>query len=233
MIYVTSDLHGCNPTEFKNFLEYAGFGDSDFLFVLGDVIDRGQYGAELLLWLTEMPNAQLILGNHEALMLACAFVFEEVTNESLDRLSAEQLMLVESWIENGGSATLSGLRRLLKKDPELVIGIIDYLQDCPLYELVQANGREFILVHAGLGNFSSNRALDEYELEELTMVRPSLDDHYFADATVVFGHTPTGYYGKEHEGKALHTPTWICIDTGAAMGKTPMLLRLDDMKEFY
>lgn len=180
-----------------------------------------------------MPNGQLILGNHEALMLACAFVFEEVTNESLDRLSAEQLMLVESWIENGGSSTLSGLRRLLKKDPELVMGIIDYLQDCPLYELVQANGREFILVHAGLGNFSSNRSLDEYELEELTMVRPSLDDHYFADATVVFGHTPTGYYGKEHEGKALHTPTWICIDTGAAMGKTPMLLRLDDMKEFY
>jgi serine/threonine protein phosphatase 1 len=70
MIYVTSDLHGISPASFRQMLRSADFGEEDFLYVLGDVIDRGEYGAELLLELTQMPNAQLLLGNHEALLLA-------------------------------------------------------------------------------------------------------------------------------------------------------------------
>jgi hypothetical protein len=31
----------------------------------------------------------------------------------------------------------------------------------------------------------------------------------------------------------LQTDTWINIDTGAGSGMAPMLLRLDDMQEFY
>ena len=49
---------------------------------------------------------------------------------------------------------------------------------------------------------------------------------------LILGHTPVSYLGGE-DGKALHTDTWICIDTGAAMGKSPMLLCLDTMEEFY
>lgn len=232
MVYVTSDLHGCNLAEFQSLLKKAGFSEKDFLFILGDVIDRGPFGVEWLLWLLEQTNVQLILGNHEALMLACSFLFEEVTEESLDRLTAEQLMLVESWIENGGSCTMSALRKLLKNDPESVRSIVDYLEDAPLYDTVQVNGRDFILVHAGLGNFDPERSLEEYESDELLLTRPSLETRYCDDATVIFGHTPVSYLGGE-DGKALHTDTWVCIDTGAAMGKTPMLLCLDTMEEFY
>lgn len=231
MVYVTSDLHGCNPAEFRQLLKKAGFTDDDFLFILGDVIDRGPHGVQWLRWLLEQTNVQLVLGNHEALMLACAFLFEEVTEESLDRLTAEQLMLVESWIENGGSSTMTELRKLLKTDPECVQSIVDYLEDAPLYETVTVNGRDFVLVHAGLGNFDPDRALDAYEPEELLMVRPALTDTYYCDATVIFGHTPCACYGSDD--RAVHTDTWICIDTGAAMGRSPMLLRLDDMAEFY
>lgn len=49
----------------------------------------------------------------------------------------------------------------------------------------------------------------------------------------VFGHTPTIYYGEEYEGKAVVTDTWIDIDTGTSCRFSPMLLRLDDLKEFY
>lgn len=233
MIYVTSDLHGCSVELFHQLLEKAGFQEEDFLYVLGDVIDRGEYGAELLLELTQMPNAQLILGNHEALMLACDFLFEEVTEESVGRLNREQFMLLESWLENGGGSTLDGLRRMLRLDPELVEGILEYLRDAPLYEWVDAGERSYILVHAGLGNFEPDKSLDEYDLEELTMDRPDLTDRYFEDATVIFGHTPTEYYGTEHQGRMLRTDTWLCIDTGAARGNTPMLLRLEDEQEFY
>lgn len=233
MTYVTSDLHGISPELFRQMLDKAGFGEEDFLFVLGDVIDRGTHGAQLLLELTQMPNAQLILGNHELLMLACEFLFEEATEENLNGLKPEQFMLLESWLENGGGPTINGLRTLFHRDPELVEGILDYLRDAPLYEWVDVGKKSYILVHAGLGHFDPDKSLDEYDPQELTMDRPELTDRYFEDATVIFGHTPTEFFAPEYRGRMVRTDTWLCIDTGAAMGNMPMILRLEDEKAFY
>ena len=91
MIYVTSDLHGISLEKLKALLDKAGFSDNDFLFVLGDVIDRGEHGAELLRWLSLCPNAELLLGNHEAMMLSCGFLFEEITEDSLSNLSGDNI----------------------------------------------------------------------------------------------------------------------------------------------
>ncbi|MBQ1234467.1 MAG: calcineurin, partial [Oscillospiraceae bacterium] len=63
--------------------------------------------------------------------------------------------------------------------------------------------------------------------------RPSLNDRYFADKTVIFGHTPSHYFGSEYQGRAVKTDTWLCIDTGAAGGGSPMLYCLDNQKEYY
>lgn len=233
MIYVTSDLHGCPPETLERLLRKASFTPEDFLFVLGDVIDRGKHGADLLLWLTQQSNVQLILGNHEALLLSCAFLFEEVTEESLERLTSEQFALAENWLRNGGAPTMAGLRRLLKTDPELLEGILDYLQDAPLFESLRVNGRSFILTHSGLGNFRPDKQLSDYTAEELLFTRPDPDTRYYADATVILGHTPTLSYGEEYRGRALKARDFICIDTGAALGENPMLLRLEDLREFY
>ena len=214
-------------------LDRAGFTGDDFLFVLGDVIDRGEYGAELLLWLTEQPNVQLILGNHEAMLASCSFLFEEVTEKSLAKLTVDQMRLLETWVDNGALPTIAGLRKILRQDALLVEGILDYLQDAPLYECVEAGGNRFILVHSGLGNFHPNRPLDKYMPDELLWERPTPDTVYFPDATVIFGHTPTEFFGEQYRGRAIKTESWICIDTGAAMGNSPMILRLDDGKEFY
>jgi serine/threonine protein phosphatase 1 len=40
MIYVISDLHGYPIEKLKKLLEKANFGEDDFLYILGDVIDR-------------------------------------------------------------------------------------------------------------------------------------------------------------------------------------------------
>ena len=233
MVYVTSDLHGIPLSRFQQLLKAARFSENDFLFVLGDVIDRGEHGVELLLWLSGQPNAQLILGNHEAMMRACEFLFQEVTEESLEALTVDNLALMGTWLDNGGGSTINAMKKLTKNAPDLAEGIWDYLQDAPLYDTVQAGGQNFILTHAGLGNFRPGRALEDYSPEELLMHRPGLGDRYDSNATVIFGHTPTLLYGPEHTGKALRTDTWINIDTGAAAGGNPMLLRLDDGKEFY
>jgi hypothetical protein len=64
MIFVTSDLHGYPLKCFQKLLMDAGFTDDDELYVLGDVIDRhGDGGVETLLWMMDMPNITLLLGN--------------------------------------------------------------------------------------------------------------------------------------------------------------------------
>jgi serine/threonine protein phosphatase 1 len=65
MTYVISDVHGYSIEKLKILLEKAGFCEDDFLYILGDVIDRnGDGGVAILRWLLSRPNVQLILGNH-------------------------------------------------------------------------------------------------------------------------------------------------------------------------
>ena len=233
MIYVTSDLHGYPLNLFLDRLHTAEFRGDDFLFVLGDVIDRGEHGAELLRWMADQPNVQLILGNHEAMLLSCAFLFESVTNESLSKLDVEKMNIFNTWFSNGATSTLTGLRKILKDEPDVLEGILVYLYDAPLYETVDVGNKKYILVHAGLENFHPSRPLSSYTPDELLWARPTMDTQYFEDAVVIFGHTPTEFFGKQYRGKAIKTKSWICIDTGSAVGNKPMLLRLDDMREFY
>lgn len=233
MVYVTSDLHGCGVEVLETLLKQADFGEEDYLFVLGDVIDRGEYGAELLLWLTEQTNVQLILGNHEAMLLACRFLFDEVTEEALDALTGEKLKTVNLWLRNGGGTTLKGLEKLMRQSPELLEGIWDYLEDAPLYETLEVGGRKFLLVHSGLDNYEKGKPIGEYQPHDLLWARPNTDTRYEEDAIVIFGHTPTEFFGPQYKGRWLRGHRWVCIDTGAACGGTPMLMRLDDGKAFY
>ena len=62
MTYVISDLHGYPLEKLKTLLKKAKFSGNDFLYILGDVIDRnGDGGVKMLCWLLEQPNVQLIL----------------------------------------------------------------------------------------------------------------------------------------------------------------------------
>lgn len=233
MIYVTADLHGYPFSAFQSLLEKAAFGEDDFLFILGDVIDRGEDGVEYLKWLLQQPNAQLLLGNHEAMLLSCDFLFQEVTEESVDALTADKLRLLSTWQQNGADPTLRALRKLNREDPDTLADILDYLRDAPLYEAVSAGARDFLLVHSGLGGFAPEKRMRDYTPEELLWHRPDPEDRYFDDVITVLGHTPTGYYSPEYRGRMLQTDTWLDIDTGAGSGLAPMLLRLDDLQPFY
>ncbi len=234
MIYVTSDLHGYPLDSFMRLLDKARFSDADDLIVLGDVIDRnGDGGIETLLWMTGQVNVRMILGNHEAMLLRCRFLFEAITGESLSRLDQDRARYTAVWMRNGAEATLKGWKRLYTKDPESAEGILEYLEEAPLYEAVRVSGREYWLTHAGLGNFAPDKGLEDYAPDELLWTRPPLTERYHESIVTIFGHTPTRYYGPQYEDRMLRTPTWIDIDTGAAGGRHPMLLRLGDEEPFY
>ena len=233
-VYVTSDLHGLPLKDLKKLLDSVNFNDNDWLYILGDVIDRqNDGGIEVLKWLLNQPNAQLILGNHEAMLLSCDFVFNEITEENILGFTPDKMELLMNYTQNGGDVTLKSLRELMKDDPETVVDILDYLREAPIYETVSVGSNDFLLIHSGLDNFDKNKKIADYTTDELIWAWPELDDEYFDDIITVFGHTPTMSYDHANKGKILKTKTWIDIDVGVPYGNPPALLRLDDLKEFY
>lgn len=233
-IYVTSDLHGLPLSELKRLLDSVNFNNTDWLFILGDVIDRqNDGGVEILKWLLEQPNAQLILGNHEAMLLSCDFVFDKITDEIIGNLTKEKMELLMNYTQNGGDITLKALRSLMQSEPDTVANILDYLHEAPIYETVSVGDKEFLLVHSGLDNFSKDKKITDYTVDELIWAWPELNDEYYDDIITVFGHTPTLSYDHANKGGILKTKTWIDIDVGVPYGNPPALLRLDDLQEFY
>lgn len=230
MVFVTSDLHGYPLKKFKSLLDTAGFSDCDLCYILGDVIDRGADGIELLQWIMTQSNVELILGNHEEMLLSCEFLFDEITEDTFTTLNSGDILAMEAWLTNGGRQTLNKLRECTFEDRSR---ILKYLKNCPLYRTVNVDGKEFVLVHSGLGGFRLNKRMETYAPDELLWTRPKLTDEYYHDKTVVFGHTPTHYLCADNYGKTLITPTWINIDTGSGCGNAPMILRLNDMHQTY
>lgn len=235
MTYVISDLHGVSLEDFRGLLSRAGFGEGDVLYVLGDVIDRGDHGIELLCYMASQDNIRFILGNHESLMLNCLFLFtgEKMTEAGELELSEDDVMHLYNWLGNGGRPSLEAFAELIQKDAKEALKVLNYIRKAPLYAQIEVDGRKFVLVHGGLDNFSPDRPLKDYKPEELVWARPDLATKYYDDVTVIFGHTPTLFYGEEYRGRPVYTDTWICIDVGAAAKLPPLLLRLDDMREFY
>lgn len=234
MIYLTSDLHGklqCLLT----LLDKAHFfeREDNWLYILGDVIDRNlQGGVDILKWLLLQPNVQLLLGNHEQMLLSNRWLFEEVTDQSLNAFSADHLRLLNAWKENGAQCTMDALS---KESPQTRADILEYLEDCPLAESVVVNDKAYLLVHGGLGNFSEQKKLSDYTPDELLWARPALESCYFPERfTVIVGHTPTDSYGAAYKNRMIRTKSWWNIDTGAAAkAGRPMLLCLDTQKEYY
>ena len=68
MIYVMSDIHG-QKRRFDSVMEQINLQPEDTLYILGDVIDRNPDGIRILRQIMAMPNAKMVLGNHEYMML--------------------------------------------------------------------------------------------------------------------------------------------------------------------
>ena len=227
--YVIADIHG----EFDKFLEMLDlieFGDTDQLFILGDIIDRGPKSLELIEFCMENEdNIELLLGNHEDLML----MYYEGKIEAF------------LWFINGGKVTYESFEglSLTKK-----LDILNFLDSRSLGKIVD----NFVLVHAGISpsekSLPVREALAQQSKEDLLWIREDfinyptgLDDH-----VVIFGHTPVSSiceirqeemnepYAIWHDD--IYARDKIGIDCGVVRkseGGHLGVLRLDDMKEFY
>ena len=227
-----SDLHG-NYKAYIKMLKKIDFKDSDVLYILGDILDRGPNPIKIILDIMKRPNIEAIAGNHCVMACEClAFLLQEVTEKSVTKLDEELIGRLLSWQQNGAASTIDEFHKCDKNTQK---GIIEFISDFELYDEIEVGDSTFILVHAGLGNFEPDKEIWEYELNELVWERPDYESKYFDDKYVVSGHTPTMLIEKNpRPGFIYQANNHIAIDCGCSFhGGRLGCIRLEDMKEFY
>lgn len=217
MTYVIADIHGCYNT-YLSLLEKIGFSEEDTLFVLGDAMDRGPEPIKVIKDLMDRPNVCYILGNHDMMMLdVMEHLAVDISEDSLDALTTDLMERYSHWLGEGGDETAAQFQKL---SPMERADILDFLRETPLYETVEHDGCLYILVHAGLGNFSPHKELEDYAPYELVWERPDYQRAYFPDGriVVVTGHTPTPLIRKDRQPLMYRGNGHIAIDCGCVFG---------------
>lgn len=212
-IYVTSDTHG-HLRALDEALSRASLGAHDELYVLGDMIDRGPdpLGVIDLLW--GMDNAHILLGNHEELMLD-AIKHVGAPKDGHFNLDVGKIEFCAwlSWMQNGGGTTAAQLETLERSE----FGeLISWMGELPLFAVVEAGGRIYGLMHAGIdptaGNawryFNPGADLTKpFTLSEFLQAQNPEDLNWIRED---FWCRPTGLIDEQGRGPVLvagHTPT--------------------------
>ena len=230
--YVISDIHG-QYDMFMELLDKIKLKETDTLYILGDVLDRGPHPIKTLRKLMEMPNAICMVGNHELMALECLeFLMKEITDMSIDELDEEMLDNLVTWQYNGSKSTINEFSQL---DSEEKQDVINFIKEFLIYEEVSINDKDYLLVHAGLGNYSPEKNIEDYSLHELIWVRADYDVLYFEDTNVITGHTPTQTIeDNSHPGYIYQRNNHIAIDCGAHYpGGRLAALCLDTGEAYY
>lgn len=147
-VYVTSDAHG-HVRALDEALGQISLASDDVLYVLGDLIDRGPDPLGVVRLVRSLPQARVLLGNHEQLMLlATARTGAPVNGEfDLSHLGVDEFTNWFDWMNNGGNATATQLGQLSHED---YVEYLSWVSGLPLYDAVEAGGHTFALVHAGI-----------------------------------------------------------------------------------
>ena len=224
-IYVMSDIHG-EEDLFHKMLEQIHFSKSDTLYILGDVIDRGPDGIQILQEIRNTPNMIMLLGSHEYMMLQ----YYERTYSGL---------AIQSWNRYRNGHTASDFQKLSYSEQSAVL---EFLRQLPSHITIDVGGISYYLVHGFPGD----------TIEEEVRIRPALHERNpIAGTRLIIGHTPVLNLIVRREEQQdfmnllaqrgehpqiLFAEGFIDVDCGCSYCepiKTLGCLRLDDFAEFY
>ncbi|MCR4658324.1 MAG: fructose-bisphosphatase class III [Lachnospiraceae bacterium] len=241
--YVVSDLHGQYGVFMKG-IEEIGLEPDDFLYVIGDAIDRGNDGIRILQEIINRPNMDLILGNHELLML------NSVNPEGKPLCDGGDADLWLDW--NGGYTTFAQYRQELSDDERKYL--LRWLRKRLLIKPLRIQGWDYVLCHTyyikehELKPLSDIPPLDADDIVWCSMFRNDPEtrcENIYAEypgKLFITGHVPVQRIVPEYQKKNVLPHLYrqgnlINIDGGLAYGHTGLadaaiFLRLDDMTEF-
>lgn len=222
MTYVIANIHG-EYQKFKSILREIDFREEDVMYILGDTVDFGDEPMELINDLSVRLNVYTIAGEHDYLAARMLHGFDKMLKSGAAP-EAGYISEMTAWVKDGGQPTLEGFRSLDGEERE---GVLEYLEEMTLFEEVEVNGKQYLLVHAGIADYDPDTDLEDYQPEDF-FTEP-LDASYplIDGVTVVVGHTPTKS-GKIERGEGS-----IFLDCGTAEGGKLACLCLENGKEFY
>jgi serine/threonine protein phosphatase 1 len=227
MNYVISDIHG-HYEEYLKLLKQVNFKESDNLYVLGDVVDRGPEPVKVLQDMMMRVNVFPLLGNHD--YFAMRFLMAMQKPKGISGLPAQEQQELKIWIQDGGAVTA---KQIMELDEEEREDLLDYMEEFLLYAQVKAGRNRYVLVHAGLDHFSPDRALEDYHYSELIYREPDYDQVYFKDQILVTGHRPTFKIDEKYRGMIMEKNNHVAIDCGAAYGERLGAYCLETGKQYY
>ena len=153
-IYVTSDAHG-HVRALDEALSKISLTSDDTLYVLGDMIDRGPDPVGVIKLVRSLPNAHVLKGNHEQIML--------------DAIIGQDQLDAETWDINGGWTTR---QRLNDMEFEAYEELVRWMATLPLYAVAETEERPYLLVHAGIQTEAARNASGS-SLHQITRPRRS------------------------------------------------------------
>lgn len=222
-IFVVSDIHGHYDLFIKLLLQIK-FNQDDFLYIIGDVCDRGPDSLKLIFYIQKHPNIVLLKGNHEYMMQEA--LYYGIYYNDFDYPSKA----LKIWIANGGNTTMENIRSYLRKyelkhDDYRVVRdaflkqLYGYLVNLPNYVELKVNNQPYVLVHAGI---NPRYPLEKQRVQDLLWIR---NEFYYARGDLtkiyIFGHTPTILLNEDRTFNVWFDPinqNKIGIDGGLACG---------------
>lgn len=201
---VIGDVHG-QYAALNQLLEAIAPGEDDRIYFLGDLVDRGPDSAAVV-ELVRHHDYYCLRGNHEEMMMA-AF--------SQKGLDTSKLLF---WGGCGGQETLASYT-----SQDLLWDHVHWLQTLPFY----FDLGDLWLVHAGV---DPTLTLAEQTSQEFCWIRDLFHQShkpYFADKTIVTGHTISFTLPGVKPGEVAQGSGWIDIDTGAYHRRSGWLTALD------
>ena len=222
MTYVISDIHG-NYQKFRALLSEISFKEDDVLYVLGDLVDYGEESMELIEDLSVRLNVYPVAGEHDFLAARMLHGFDKMLKSGATP-DADYISEMTAWVQDGGQPTLEGFRALDEEGRE---GVLDYLSEMALFEEVEAGGKEYLLVHAGIADYDPDSDLEDYLPEDFFSEPLDASYELVEGKTVIVGHVPTKS-GKIERGEGS-----IFMDCGVCEGGRLACLCLETGEEFY
>ena len=193
-IIFVSDIHG-DISSFKDGLNKVGFSKDDYLFIIGDIIEKGELGKNIetlryVMELSKMPNVYPMSGNCDEVF---RFILPEDQNQKLLKYINEKKrsILTDIAIENNFPISydmdVNKFKEMIMDKYKEFYDFIDSLDD-----LIIINN-EIVLVHGGIDDINN---IPEYAISLLKY------DNYYELAKpqkyiTIVGHYPTRNYRKD------------------------------------
>ena len=228
-IFVVSDVHG-HCEILKKALADAGFdknNEEHLLICCGDYFDRGNENVEVLRFFEGLPNAVLLRGNHEDMLLKLLQTGQLLPHHYINGT----LKTVESFFGKFAidpatdTVDFTGKTRTVDRLTEFIEGTVDYFET-----------EQYVFVHGWLPDGDFRQATPEQWAQARTK---RWSEHYRGDApipgkTLICGHMPAVYAKlfDPSRGMGNYTPYYgngmIAIDGATADSQLVNIIVLED-----